>query len=1591
MNRISLNELHEEILEKLTQKDFIRRINVSEEKIQSLVLNKIFITKLSILISKENITCEDVKELSLEILNSLSKDLPKDWLEYVYEYILYKSFPDSVTRKLNPKYENAVIVYLEVLRTVLLHVERHQGPENNSFNSYIMNSSDEFDKIEDFQKFKRVYSNNYIYELIKLNFELTNSSLHYRIKSVWGLSMQIAKKLKMADVDVKLWLVCSLAIGYFIGNYALKQADYKSNYYTKEWFEKFGLSNIGNVAIYNSISCIHVGHLPIESLILIYSNLRVEVKNSGKVLLNSLEQIDKSVFDCFDEDKEQCILYIEKLKDFERYLSTNGVDIKFSNSIINNEKKDVAFLEGNEIIDYYKNNSLDNNVKVMNLLSDEITFNYMIEMAKGTKTWKDIIIYLNIFDEYTLYLSKNKKLKLIDFLYGLLNYEDGEIRKLAAKLLGKIIALFDENDFQIANLVDLESSNIKLWKKYLELIILSNSLKDRENAIFYLHDFIDSFIKNTKNDRVHVYLDVLLKYFERINCDEDTVMMLLTSLPCIKIQYFDNEQIDMLFNNILNYLNNGSDDIKFVSLNYIYTIIQSENLESELISKILKHVQKINMEDKVGINFLKYKILLNINSTEKIINEYDDFMSLKSKRISEIFLINLKAATNWMEKIVNIDFILDIVNNSNEVVLLHTAAHLCNLVKVSAKEVVRNKAGKALLNIGPFLTIDQRNEISIELIKGLEIDEFEFSKYIPNYLGKFILLLHPKELDEGIFEIQRLYKDSNERVSSLALKTLSVMIEYYSEYKDVFEQNIDEYNNRLIRILSIIISGLANNDEQVKMDTLFFISNQVFNSKILSDNDKYTVFKCIGKKILNLLEQKNTNYLYFLNKAISFNYIYKFISNYYIHYNRLDMPINNKIAYFCDSFDPFTLGHKKIIKEIKKLGYDVYLDIDEFSWWKNTQPYKIRKKIVDISIADEFGTYLLPESSRINLGNPADLMKLKSMFSNKEIYVVASEEMFLNESIYKQKLIKNSIYSFNHLIFTTNNFTEDSKKIKLNEVKEKIKGNIIELGKLIDSGSKNSYKDLSLLIDSQASKYIYNTSIYLREQQNKIVANKRPFKIEIINDLSENIVDEIGHYIFMYTNLYENIGEELVNKNISLLVIRENSKSNKLLGFSAFHHIGTAQMYHEFGNIDIANYVRENTSGKIIIIDGMYTNPTETIPELEQTLLTETLLYCLKNDFTYALYCNTLLNYDSDKTFELLELHGFKKLNVGDFKKDIYAVDMKFPICLTLDIQNYIKEPLISSQKIKDLILDTRKKLKSALTKLYPNSLVLSFDVQMLQQALVEKVSEVCHCTSKISNDESKNEYICVPFGNVLNGRLVAKLATKSLHLEKYFNYDTGDFEIMENPFYSSISEQIDVIKAFNKPAILVDDVMHNCHEIVGIDKILKAKDVDVRKIIAGILSSQGKDTMEIQGREVDSAYFIPNLRLWLRESMLYPFFGGNTVSSENELKLNLIPSINQILPYTSPSFMKDAAKDVIYDLSMLCLENAKDISKALEREYKNIFDKNLVLKNLCEVLITPRCPVKGKNLYYDLNQKISDYIENDIKNLVRIGNIVKK
>lgn len=85
--------------------------------------------------------------------------------------------------------------------------------------------------------------------------------------------------------------------------------------------------------------------------------------------------------------------------------------------------------------------------------------------------------------------------------------------------------------------------------------------------------------------------------------------------------------------------------------------------------------------------------------------------------MSDIFLDNLKTATPWIIKQVNLRLLTDDARNDHGSAL-HIATHLSNLIKVSDRVTVRHGAGLALLEIAPRLTVDQRNEVSVELCRG---------------------------------------------------------------------------------------------------------------------------------------------------------------------------------------------------------------------------------------------------------------------------------------------------------------------------------------------------------------------------------------------------------------------------------------------------------------------------------------------------------------------------------------------------------------------------------------------------------------------------------------------------------------------------------------------------------------------------------------------------------------------------------------------------------------------------------------------------------------------------------------------------------
>jgi hypothetical protein len=193
------------------------------------------------------------------------------------------------------------------------------------------------------------------------------------------------------------------------------------------------------------------------------------------------------------------------------------------------------------------------------------------------------------------------------------------------------------------------------------------------------------------------------------------------------------------------------------------------------------------------------------------------------------------------------------------------------------------------------------------------------------------------------------------------------------------------------------------------------------------------------------------------------------------------------------------------------------------------------------------------------------------------------------------------------------------------------------------------------------------------------------------------------------------------------------------------------------------------------------------------------------------------------------------------------------------------------------------------------------------------------------------------------------------------------------------------MIRAFDRPVILVEDMLHDGHQIRRIAPLLKENGTQVRQILVGYLTGTGRDLMEELGYPVDSVYYLPRIRMSFAESALYPFVGGDAVRRSQSLAGRLQPVVNRIFPYAAPDYLEDCTDGSTYKLSLCCLENARDILLALETEYRALYARNLTLGRLREVFVMPLCPDKGSSMTYDSNRAASTYLDNDIEVLRRL------
>lgn len=157
-----------------------------------------------------------------------------------------------------------------------------------------------------------------------------------------------------------------------------------------------------------------------------------------------------------------------------------------------------------------------------------------------------------------------------------------------------------------------------------------------------------------------------------------------------------------------------------------------------------------------------------------------------------------------------------------------------------------------------------------------------------------------------------------------------------------------------------------------------------------------------------------------------------------------------------------------------------------------------------------------PDNCPVNIANPSDLKKLKTLFNGRPVYIVTGMDVIAHASAYQAPPVMDSIHHCNHIVFTRKtskdkNALDENLLIAQNLYEDTIK---LELGSELDDVSSSKIRenidrgrDISNLIDPLCQRFIYEYGIYLREPQYKELQLTKAFVAEaepLGEKLSEN-------------------------------------------------------------------------------------------------------------------------------------------------------------------------------------------------------------------------------------------------------------------------------------------------------------------------------------------------------------------------------------------------------------------------------------------------------------------------------------------------------
>ncbi len=846
--------------------------------------------------TKERVRCADVVEQCRVLLEQEAQAPREGWLFYISRVAVSLAFPEEIDH--TPAQRGAALTFLQALR-VLLDRERQVLPFDSS-RDFAFCTREELrgsDRREEYRTFLNAWRGDCVYETMRLSAETTPFSTLEHIAGVHHVAMTMARELRAAGGEVDLAMVSASAACHDIGKFGCRTGErvpYLHYYYTDQWCTRRNLPDVGHIAANHSTWDLELENLSAENLLLIYADFRVkqEKDDSGRerTHIYTLEQsydVILSKLDNVDDAKRRRYAFVyAKLCDFQEYLQDLGVDVTLEgHPTAPVRRPDAALLSHEETVRAFRLLAVEHNLHLMHRFSHERLFANVLEAARSEKAWSRVRAYVSILEEYFTYLTAAQKAQSLSFLYELLMDREGDIRRQAAALIGRIIACFNAGYQKelpkTAAPSSAQQTQFALWARYLDLMIYpDHKLTDPQKS--HIHYTMKITVQTVLTDCSPAdaprFMEGIRRYYDTPDLKDREAALALTDTLCYLPPELCGEDWERLTEFAAVQLGRNDLVLQAAAMRFFHRVVQALPPEHPAAVRAGALARELDCSGSPALLYLQACILRSLGESGEA------QMEQLSRRevVSDIFVDNLKNATHWVLKAVNIELLTEQVLRGERENLLHIAAHFGNLLKVSDAIVVRYNAGGSLLQIADRLSFDQRNEVAVEMAKGLEVGQYEYSKYIPQCLGEFILHLRPTELDEMLDRLAHLMGNSSDTTVSAALTTVGVSLEHYGVYGERFGETPEVLNARRERMAGMLLKGLSSYRETVRQEAMWVIGRELFGSQTLTFWEKTELFTLMADKMLFLFIEHREGELTYFYRAAALSHIYRFIVDHQI-------------------------------------------------------------------------------------------------------------------------------------------------------------------------------------------------------------------------------------------------------------------------------------------------------------------------------------------------------------------------------------------------------------------------------------------------------------------------------------------------------------------------------------------------------------------------------------------------------------------------------------------------------------------------------------------------------------------------------------